>query len=206
MATEFSTLQSAVLSNLHEDSQFFTSAEIKRALNYAYRDLAKVSKAYRTYEDTTTTSGTYEYDKPDDCIQIREVIFDEKTLRKIDLSEILKNQVKGQAPSSLTGTPAFWAEHELKKIWLYPTPDAAETLRIYYATFPDELTDDTDTIVFEDYDAEQYMIAKATSQLWRKDNESYQTESYKKEANLYLARFICSIKSVPLILESNNEI
>lgn len=124
-------------------SQFWSSAEvIEDCLYFALVDLCTRVKCYeRVSSSTTTVAGTAEYTKPSGCIEIRQMTYDNQKLERMDQREFFAQ--------NLTGTTAIQGRPTHYILWgntvtLFPTPDEAKTLKIWFTSEPVTVTSGTD--------------------------------------------------------------
>jgi len=191
-------LRKVVRRNLHNDAQFYTDEDLNLAINRGYRRIASDTLAYTSFFDQNTVAGTNIYDKPDNHIQITNVLFDNYRCDPEKLSVILNIGYNGNPVENILGRSSQWCEYSSDQILLYPTPDGIYTLRQFYAGYPADLAADTDISVWT-AQADEYMINFATAELMLRDGENDKWAIYDKKAreNKDLIKRI--IKQVPII-------
>jgi len=200
---DLSAIRARVQKNCDNDSVFFPNSEVDQFINEAFNNLAEDSQVNETSSDTTTTSGTYLYSIPSNCIQITEVTYDNELLDKREKEFILGLYDSNSTPSDKTGTPSAWSYESLTQIRLYPTPDAAKTLTIYYTSYPTELTDDTDESTFLKR-ADQYAEFYATKRCALMDKEMGVASYYERLEKEAWKRFIQIQKKKPQYMDDKN--
>ena len=159
-----------------ETSETLSDTRILRFINQAYQEIvSKYHPAHSLTSTTVTTSdGTATYElSVGDVLTIEKVIDDTNNIPLYPISiDQYHEYVSGDA-SNITGNPSFWALHGTGssgyfKLALYPTPDDAYTIYVYYYQKPAELVTSptaTSSILPEPWD--DVIIHKATSRGWR---------------------------------------
>ena len=91
---------------------------------------------------TPTVRGVATIAVPSDCVYVRH-IWDSTSDAKLDRIRFY-NYVKSTGRANATSRPTQWVR-DGNSIYLYPTPDAAYTLYVYYRKRPDPMVGDIDT-------------------------------------------------------------
>jgi len=125
-----------------------------RWINNAYLNLCTRNRFWglkRNFEfpemeansSTTTTAGTAYVSVPTTALVIRDVFHytDDRMLTHIGWDEYVKRT--GRATTASRGSPTEWVRSG-SYIYLYPTPDATDTLHVFYRKRPTLLSSGTD--------------------------------------------------------------
>jgi hypothetical protein len=128
---------------------FFSDSELYDLIWEAELEL---SMEVRCIEDTFSTSSVAsqrEYVKPTNCIAIKHVTYDGKSLQPVNLDEddILTGY---DEDSTATGTPTNYSEWE-GSIFLRPTPGEVKTIKLWFIAKPTQVTSATTLEVPEEY-------------------------------------------------------
>jgi hypothetical protein len=113
-----------------------------------------------TYGTAATVDGTATVSTPTDCMVIRHVwdSTNDTKLTRISFAEYI--QMSGRATSTSEGKPTRYVRNG-DYIYLYPTPDAAYTLYVYYRKRPATMSADADvTEIGAEWDEPILRIAK----------------------------------------------
>lgn len=202
-----STLRDIVQKNLGSDSVFYTDTDVNRELNRALNQCSEKTLAYVTTATCTTVSGTYEYSftadfllTSGDVIELQELTWNNTRLKKINNKQMSGFFGIGSTPATQTGTPYCYTIMEMNKIWLYPTPSEAQTLKIWYSTYAPALSADGDVSPFPRA-SDDYLIARATAELYNRDRESGQFAIYNKLADKAMDELMRATIDKPMIAE-----
>jgi hypothetical protein len=121
-----------------------TDADLGKAINDAYHDLAENYRHHNTrkFARFSTAVSVFKYALPTDCGVLRYVknITQGWRIRKYD------NTVVASLGTPTTGSPE-WYSRKVDYIELYPTPNAIETLELYYNLILADLSADADVPV-----------------------------------------------------------
>jgi hypothetical protein len=118
----------------------FTSSEIRNAIYQAELELALEAFAIEAVTSTTSVADTQTIAFPTNCFAIRRVEYDGKKIKPTTLESDPKTST-----TETTGTPgayAIWND----QLYLYPTPDAAKTVKIFHYNEPTEVTTSSTTM------------------------------------------------------------
>jgi hypothetical protein len=146
-------------------------------VNMAYKQIctanrmAGINKIFRipeleTSSSATTVDGTAYVSTPSDCIAVR-TVFDETNdtkLTYIPLSTYLA--YNDRATTTSEGDPNEWTRAG-SKIYLHPTPDAANTLTIHYKKRPADLSGTDTTVIGDEWDEPIVMLAAYKGFTWQ---------------------------------------
>ena len=112
----------------------FTSSEIRNSIYQAELELALEAFVIEAVTTTSSTASQQTLAYPTNCIGIRRVEYDGKKLAAGGLEDDPKTST-----TEVTGTPGeytVWSD----TIYLYPTPDAVKTVKIFHYNEPAEVT------------------------------------------------------------------
>jgi len=131
-----------------------------------------------------TSDGQAHITVPTDCLFIRHVwdSTNDVKLTKISLADYI--QRTGRATASAEGKPQQWVRRSSEAtgydyVFLYPTPDAAYTIYIYYRARPAKLTGTSKTVIGMEWDEAIVTLACAITAQRLKDYEA--VKMYKDE-------------------------
>ncbi len=133
----------------YPDAARYVTGDLRdKWLNAAYYELDRVLRWTRTYTDVTMVSSTQNYTKPDTVREIltAEIIWDTSyyyPIERIDIKEFVAKRTSLDAD----GRPTHYALNG-NQFWMYPTPDASGTLRLWTLTDPAELANESDKPTF----------------------------------------------------------
>lgn len=128
---------------------FFTAAELYNMIWQAEQILGMETKCIQDTLTTTTVADQHEYSKPSTCISVKRVTYNGQTLLPINFTE--DDAVTGlSAATTQTGTPTYYYEWETS-IFLRPTPNDAQTLKLWFYAKPQLVTVSTVLEVHEEY-------------------------------------------------------
>jgi hypothetical protein len=166
-------------------ANFYTDNEI-----YAYMWQAEctinneVECAESTDTSITTVNGTAEYTKPTDMIFAKRVWWYLMRMQKIDF-RMLENQEGLSYGSTIqTGQPYAYYEYA-DKIGFYPTPNAAQAVKIWYIKQPVVLT--SSSTAFTIPQLFHHLIPDyCLWRMWAKDQEENRAADHQNRWNLNL--------------------
>lgn len=110
----------------------FPDGYLVQELNVAQAALVAKTRCLVDSATTTTVAGTQKYAVPTDSVKVLAAEYDGKRLPEHAIASILDAE-------AATGIPYAFAVFA-DEVWLYPTPDAAKTLRTYYVRRPAALS------------------------------------------------------------------
>jgi hypothetical protein len=116
---------------------FFSDAEIYRYIWEAEAELATEAKLIERAYTTTTVASTAAYAAPTYAMVIKRVTYDSQKLMPISFREY--DALVFNATTIPLGTPQYYVLWE-DELTLYPTPDAAATLKIWSLNQPQQVT------------------------------------------------------------------
>lgn len=149
----------------------WTDADILRRANIGQRKVVRLTSCLEAVWTTTTVAGRYSYAKPLKCLRILRVSYKNAGQRlyptsSADLDIYASTGQIGMPWTDLQGEPTNYWEN-LRYIFLYPKPNAAETLRIEGIVRPDDLVN-PDSVPFNgDPLLEDYHDLIISYVLWR---------------------------------------
>jgi hypothetical protein len=133
------TIETAARRRLNAaSSTFWSSTEIiEDCLYFALVDLCNRAKCYETSSTATSVVGTAGYTKPTSAIDLKYVEYDGQPLELTTKREIYALNLNGTAAP--LGRPThyyLWGS----SYYLYPTPDEALTITLFYTSGPGAIT------------------------------------------------------------------
>ena len=151
-------------------------------VNRAYNHLTTMDRFFGVRRDfyfpqletsstASTVDGTAYVSVPTDCLIIRE-IYDTTNNRKfVNIPHSEYVGYTSRADTTAEGKPTSWVRQGTY-IYLYPTPDAAYTLRIYYRKIPTVLSaDGAVTAIGDEWDDIVVQLAVYYGKSWTGDYE-----------------------------------
>ena len=119
------------------------NADIQRWANAAQQEIVSNNKAIKAKSSLTTLPGTATYAFPDVKIQqIESLHYDNGALTSVPFAEAERTIISLDPSQTEVGVPTIWYEWA-GEITLWPKPDEAKALTIYFTAYPNELTGDT---------------------------------------------------------------
>ena len=165
-------------SEIMNDVNFTTNnqAAYTQAINDSQRVLTEMLKILHTNATQTLTASTQSYTLPTGYISLfndsDSVLYTNSSGDINPLQWWTFEAVKKSYDDwdTKTGTPElFWIQN--KSIYLYPIPDTADSIRIYYYNYPTDLSSSGDTSELPDF--YKYAIIDLTCSVISKRNELY---------------------------------
>jgi hypothetical protein len=128
---------------------FFGDTELYNLIWQAEQDLALRTFCLQDTQSTTTVASQHEYARPTNAISVKRVTYNGRSLAPIDFQtdDALTDY---DAASSNTGEPMYYYEWE-SSIFLRPTPNAAQTLKVWFYARPQSVTTGTTLELAEEY-------------------------------------------------------
>lgn len=144
----FADLQTSVIAKLRLDS----TADLQKAKDYLNRAYAETCIETEALQDVTTqalTPGTYSYSLPSAVVRIKQMTITasngtSRPLVPVSIEQILEWQSQYATPATAYGDVTHYALIGLSKIILFPTPQAADTLNLWYVKQPTALSGSSD--------------------------------------------------------------
>ena len=193
----FERLQKQVFAALRDPTGYNDATKveyIKEWLNKAEQKICSITDYYITTSTAiTTVSGTREYQLPDGTKQVIEAVYDDDNkLWPIDITKTADD------PDS-TGAPGYYYIRA-NYIGLYPTPDDAKTLKLFYSSIGGNMSNNNDTPIIPEewqmglvyYAALHYAVhlddtrVAVFSQMWQNELAEIIVDNVNKE---YSSRF-----------------
>lgn len=152
--TLLSEILTNVRSNLDESlPRFYTDAELTVWVNAAIKDIARRTELYGATATVSLVNGTQSYVCPTDMIRINrvevEVAGDSRTYPLEFRDNNAMDEVWATNQKTRNGTPCYftlWGSPPSLGIKLWPVPQSAGTMTIYYYKQPAETTSPSATI------------------------------------------------------------
>lgn len=175
-----SQVLSAIRNQAYEqDADFWNDAEIYQYMWEAEAEVAGlVSCTEATDSSTTTVASTQEYALPTDCLYVLRATWDQVKLKRIDLKD--QDYLDGTLYSGTlsSGQPEHYYEFA-GMIGLYPVPDSAKTLKLWYIKQPSQITGVSTTftipLLFH-----HYIIDYALYRMYLKDQDNEKAMVHKR--------------------------
>ena len=167
-------------------------------INHAYITLTTMNRFWGLNRDfhfpelmdfstTSCTDGTAWVQTAERCLYVTDVW---DTTNDVHLHNISHSKYVGKVgrdTAASEGDPKYWVVHgatgnndEYKVVWLYPTPDSSQGIRIYYRKIPAEMEQNADvTDIGVEWDEPLLQLAVVQSHM--RLNEFDRAEVKKKE-------------------------
>ncbi len=128
---------------------FFAADELYDLIWQAQQELAIETNCIEETQTTSTVISQHEYAKPTNAISIRRVTWNGMALIPIGFME--DDAVTGfSAATTDSGTPTYYYEWE-SSLFLRPTPNAVQTLKVWFYARPQQVTAVSTLDVAEEY-------------------------------------------------------
>jgi|TARA_R100000482_G_scaffold124710_2_gene78542 hypothetical protein len=120
------------------------NADITRWVNDAQMEIVTSNKALKARSSISTVAGQASYTFPDVKIQqIASLHYDNAPIPNVPFAQA-EQQILTQDPQQEEmGVPSFWYEWD-GTLSLWPKPDAAAPLTLYYTAYPEEMSGSSD--------------------------------------------------------------
>lgn len=117
-------------------------ADIVQWANDAQQAINTKNKIFKARSTSVSVPGQGDYEFPVELIQqVESLTYDGSPLRPVDIATA-QTAIQGSDPhSQASGTPVAWYEWAGNFV-LYPTPDDAKEIALYYTRYPAPLTGD----------------------------------------------------------------
>lgn len=150
---------------------FFGDTELYNLIWRAEMDLGIQTKCLRDIQTTSTVVDQREYARPTNCISVKRIIWNGRKLEPSDFvdDDILTGYTE---TTSSTGTPLYYQEWK-NSIFLRPTPNAVQTLKIYFYMKPTQVTAVTTLEAPEEY--QLYIVDFLLYHMFSKDQKDAQS-------------------------------
>lgn len=161
MTATLAQLRSRVRDRLDEASaRHWTNAQIDSWINDGAEDIARVTESLLATGTISAVAGTQTYSLASltpSPIRIHRIEYQrtgETTKYPLEARDFsVMDDTWGLSQSTHSGTPAYWTAwgfHPSMTLYLYPTPNAAGTIRLFYYRLPTRRSSDGDTIEIPD--------------------------------------------------------
>lgn len=124
---------------------------VKDWINQVYADACLTTEVNVTSSTMTVTTGSYSYTLPSQVMRIKEMVITpvgssvSAPLRQTTLDEILRRRRASGGTQSYGGYVTHYALLGVNDFEVWPTPQNADTITIYYVAAPTALSGDADT-------------------------------------------------------------
>jgi hypothetical protein len=167
-------------------ANFWSDNEIRNYMWEAEKELASLVHCSEKYDASTlTVNGTAEYGLPTDCYFVERVVWNGVRLKKIDFRELELNEGFSYGKTIQTGLPDSYYLYA-GKIGIYPTPQTAYQIKIWYQAEPAQITENTGTFTIDKL-FHNYICHYVLWQMWSKDQESDRCAFFRKQWDADLA-------------------
>jgi hypothetical protein len=163
---------------------FFGDTEIYNLIWRAEQYLALETQCLTGSASTSTVIGQREYTMPTTCVAIKRVTWNGRKLEASDFvdDDVLTGYVED---TTETGTPLYYQQWGTT-VYLRPTPNAVDTLKMYYYAKPSQVTASSTLDVPEQY--QLYIIDFILYHMFSKDTNdrlsSYHLSLWKESVEL----------------------
>jgi len=128
---------------------FFSDSELYDLIWEAEMELSMEIQCIEDTYSTSSVASQREYVKPSNCIAIKHITYDGKTLTPVNLDE--DDIITGyDEDTTATGTPSNYAEWE-GSIFVRPTPGVVKTIKLWFYAKPAVVVSSTALEVPEEY-------------------------------------------------------
>lgn len=121
----------------------FSEAEHLRWLNLALEDIAEATGYCRSEATWETTANEEEIPYPSDAVSIFRIEYNNEELEKTTRDELDEEDADWEGAD--TAAPEKWYPDRNKTYGIYPKPDDAYTLTVFYISVDDALSSDSST-------------------------------------------------------------
>lgn len=158
--SQFSDIYNKVIQNLRLDA-VNDLGRTKDAVNRVYFNVVVETEANTQVATSTLTAGTNSYVLPSGISRVKTMVctpvggFQTRPLLRWSQDKMLTMRSAAAGPGTNNGSVYAYCILGLSEFEVYPTPQSADTLTIYYTATPTALSGDTDTpIIPEPYATE----------------------------------------------------
>ena len=128
-------------------------SKVKDWINQAYADVCLTTELNITSSTMTVTAGSYSYTLPSAVLRIKEMVITpvgstvSAPLRQTTLDDILRRRRAAGGMQNFGGYVTHYALLGINDFEIWPTPQAADSITIYYVAAPTALSADSDTTI-----------------------------------------------------------
>jgi hypothetical protein len=157
-----------VIANLRADA-VQDLQKVKDAINKVYTNVVVETEADVTVATTTVTAGTNSYTLPAGISRIKSMFVTptggqaSRPLRRMTLDQMIALRSANAGPNANNGTVNAYCILGLNEFEVYPTPQSADTLTIYYSIRPTPLAADTDVPILPEPYATECLVDGASA-------------------------------------------
>lgn len=165
-----------------ESGTQITVSDIIRWLNQAQLEVAVLANPIQAKSSSMLVVDQYEYSLPsDNTLNILSLHIDGSPVENMEFQEAENKLIIEDPNRTRTGKPYYWWRFA-DKLYLWPTPDTALPIELFYHKAPDEITSQADLLGLPDkyYEAIlQFIMSKA----YELDEEFSNARTAKQEFN-----------------------
>jgi hypothetical protein len=146
----FGDIVGEVLNFGFNDGPQVNRGRVKAWVNEAQRELAREVEAPEFQETQTIpmVPGTYKYTLPANFLRVQDIVYELLSTR---LRPVDQQQFDLTAPALVSGPPQIYTLYQ-NQLWLYPSPNSADSLLMRYMKGPPALVSDSDVpLLNQDY-------------------------------------------------------
>lgn len=169
---------------------FYTDAEIYSYMWQAEQEIAQAIPCTETRDTTSLTSvtSTEYYDLPSSVAYVHRVEWNSKKLKRIDFRDRDTLDYSGYGSSLSEGQPYAYYQWGTQ-IGLYPVPEDAKNITLYYYKTPTAITTSTTAFTVPDMFT-QYIPDYALYRMYAKDQDDGRAQFHRQqwEANIVRAK------------------
>jgi hypothetical protein len=157
-----------VIANLRADATLDLQ-KVKDAINKVYTNVVVETEADVTVATTTVTAGTDSYTLPTGISRIKSMYVTpvggiaSKPLRRITLDQLIAYRSAAAGPAASNGWIWAYCILGLNEFEVYPKPQSADTLTIYYSIRPTPLSADSDVPILPEPYATECLVYGASA-------------------------------------------
>jgi hypothetical protein len=170
-------------------ADFYSDDEIYAYMWQAEIEINNLTKCAEAIDTSTTTEvGTAEYAKPSDCLLIIRLLWDSNRMKKIDFRELENQEGLTYGHTIAQSQPYAYYEYG-NNIGLYPTPNAAKTIKFYHIKQPAVITN-VSTAFTIPQDFHHLIPDYCLWRMWGKDQEEPRAGFHKNQWEINLSRAV----------------
>jgi len=168
--------------------------KVKDAINDVYTRVVVETEANATLATTTLTAGDTTYTLPSGISRLKTIVctpvggFQTRPLLRWTIDKMLTMRSAAAGPGSNNGSVYAYCLIGLNEFEVYPTPQSADTLTIYYTARPTALSADADTPIIPEPYATECLVYGASANVAQFTGDP-QMSWYQQLSDDAMARF-----------------